>query len=94
MTKHETILQTGITCKKIPLRRSTEFDMVNQFSENLILIFGLRKKMDKSKFVTKSMGIIIRIKKFFFFTDHLNHNTINKAICRTASASPRQICVH
>ena len=48
MTKHETILQTGITCKKIPLWKSIEFDMVNQLSENLILVFGLRKKWIKA----------------------------------------------
>ena len=28
------------------------------------------------------------------FTDHLNHKTVNKATCRTLSASPHQLWAH
>ena len=29
-----------------------------------------------------------------FFTDHMNHRTINKTTCRTPSANPRQPWAH
>ena len=29
-----------------------------------------------------------------FFTDRLNHKTVNKTICRTLSANPHQLCDH
>ena len=66
--------------------------------------------MDKSKFETKSVGIIdtiifinvsfsnqIASKTFatqFFFTDYLNHETVNKTTCRTLSANPHQLWGH
>ena len=66
--------------------------------------------MDKSKFETKSVGIIDTIifiyvsflnqvaSKTFatqcFFTDYLNHEIVNKTICRTLSANPHQVWAH
>ena len=66
--------------------------------------------MDKSKFETKSVGIIdtiifinvsfsnqIASKTFAtqcFFTDYLNHETVNKTTCRTLSANPHQLWAH
>ena len=66
--------------------------------------------MGKSKFETKSVGIIdtiifiyvsfsnqIASKTFAtqcFFTDYLNHETVNKTTCRTLSANPRQLWAH
>ena len=29
-----------------------------------------------------------------FFTDHLNHKTVNKKACRMPSANSRQQCAH
>ena len=67
-------------------------------------------KLDKNKFVTKSVGIVdaiifmyvsflnqIASKTFAtqcFFTDYLNHEIVNKTTCRTPSANPRQLWPH
>ena len=67
--------------------------------------FVRKNKEDKSEFVTKSVGIIVRLfssknfsqipSKTFatqcFFTDHLNHKTVNKTTCRTSPANPCQL---
>ena len=29
-----------------------------------------------------------------FFTDHLNHKTVNKRACKMSSANPRQLWTH
>ena len=29
-----------------------------------------------------------------FFTDHLNHKTVNKTTCRKSSVNPRQLWAH
>ena len=67
-------------------------------------------KINKSKFETKSVGIIdtiifmyvsfsnqIASKTFatqYFFTDYLNHEIVNKITCRTLLASPHQLWAH
>ena len=66
-------------------------------------------KKGKSKFVTKSLGIIVMIISMYvkislkllvklllqcFFTDHLNHKTVIKTTCRAPSAYPRQLWAH
>ena len=64
-------------------------------------------KIDKSKFETKSVGIIDTISFMYvsfsnqiasktfatlcFFTDYLNHEIVNKTTCRTLSANPHQL---
>ena len=30
----------------------------------------------------------------FFFTDHVNHKTVNKTTFRMPSANPYQLCIH
>ena len=30
----------------------------------------------------------------YFFTDHFNQKTVNKATCRAPAANPRQLCAH
>ena len=68
------------------------------------------RKLDKSKVVIKSVGIIdtiifmyvsfsnqIASKTFAtqcFFTDYLNHEIVNKTTCRTLSANPHQLWAH
>ena len=70
----------------------------------LLLVCKKGQKEDKSKFVTKSVGIIVTIiscknisqiagKTFAthcFFTDRLNRKIVNKT-CRTPSANPHQL---
>ena len=67
-------------------------------------------KIDKSKFETKSVGIIDTISFMYvsfsnqiasktfsaqcFFTDYLNHEIVNKTTCRTLSANPHQLWAH
>ena len=61
--------------------------------------------MEKYKFVTKSVRIIVPLfscknvcqmyfTKQYFFIDHLNHKTVNKTTRRGPSANPRQLCAH
>ena len=82
----------------------------HHLAENLILVFVCKKgqREDKSKFVTKSVGKTVTIifvqnvsqiagKTFAtecFFTDFLNHKTVNKTTCSTPSANSRQLWVH
>ena len=58
------------------------------------------QKEEKREFGTKPAGITVTIifqiacKTFAtqcYFTDHLNHETVNKTACRTSSVDPRQI---
>ena len=67
-------------------------------------------KIDKSKFETKSVGIIDTISFMYvsfsnqiasktfatlcFFTDYLNHKIVNKTTCRTLSANPHELWAH
>ena len=63
----------------------------------LFLICKKGQKEDKSEFVTKSVGIVVTIifsKTFatrWFFTDPLNHKTVNKIKCKASLANRRQL---
>ena len=61
------------------------------------------QKEYKSEFVPRFVAVIVTIVLTLlvqpllhnvFFTDHLNHKTVNKIPCRTPSANPRQVCTH
>ena len=72
----------------------------------MFLVSTKKEKREKSEFVTKFMGIIVTIIfiskslsnslynlcHVVFFTDHLNHKTVNKTTGRTLLANPRQLC--
>ena len=66
-----------------------------------ICILRNKKKRDKSKFVTKSVGIIVTIifpakisLKSLVKLFHLKRKIVNKTTCKTPSANPHQLCVH
>ena len=66
------------------------------------------QKVEKSKYVTKSVGMIVTIisnyfhvkmlvKPFlhsFFFIDQWSHKTVKKTTCRMHSANPGQLWAH
>ena len=67
--------------------------------------FLRKEKKDKNRFVTKFVGIIVKLfscknvsqiasetfARQCFFTDHLNHKIVNKTTCRKPSANPHQL---
>ena len=71
----------------------------------LFLVFKKGKKEDKNRFVTKFVGIIVKLfscknvsqiasetfARQCFFTDHLNHKIVNKTTCRKPPANPHQL---
>ena len=71
----------------------------------LFLVFKKGKKENKNRFVTKFVGIIVKLfscknvsqiasetfARQCFFTDHLNHKIVNKTTCRKPSANPHQL---
>ena len=79
----------------------------HQLPENLVFFSVCKKgqKEEKSKFVTKSVGIIVTIISMYkdlsnyyktfanlcFSTDHLNHKAVNKTTYRTSTANHHQL---
>ena len=62
------------------------------------------QKEDKSKFLTKFVDyfqvkislklLVTALLHSIFFTDHLNHKTVNKTTCRTTTVNPCQLWAH
>ena len=89
--KKEMFLFTGPpTCLKL----DSSFWFLRQDKKEIKVNFQLVCRNYNYNYFHTKISLKLRVKPFphiVFFTDHLNHKTVNKVTYRTAAANPRQL---